>query len=71
MSATRILARYAALLNYEDLPPPVVEKAKLVLLDVIGKHDWRVCPALVWHILGTGQGLRRWKRAGDPYRRWH
>ena len=36
MSATRTLANYLSALKYEDLPPPVVEKGKLMVLDAIG-----------------------------------
>ena len=36
MSATRSLASYAARLKYEDLPPSVVERGKLALLDAVG-----------------------------------
>ncbi|TFH13840.1 MmgE/PrpD family protein, partial [Candidatus Bathyarchaeota archaeon] len=33
---SRILAKYVVALNYSDLPDPVVEKAKLHLLDALG-----------------------------------
>ena len=36
MSATKTLANYLARLNYEDLPPEVVEKGKLAILDTLG-----------------------------------
>ena len=36
MSATRTLAGYLSALKYEDLPPPVVENGKLMVLDAIG-----------------------------------
>jgi 2-methylcitrate dehydratase PrpD len=36
MSATRTLASYLSGLRYQDLPPPVVEKGKLAVLDALG-----------------------------------
>ncbi|MDP6875416.1 MAG: MmgE/PrpD family protein [Alphaproteobacteria bacterium] len=36
MGATEILASYAADLKYEDLPEPVVEQAKRIILDTMG-----------------------------------
>ena len=36
MSSTRILASYLSKLKYEDLPPSVVEKGKLTILDAVG-----------------------------------
>ena len=36
MEATRTLAAFAATLRFEDLPPEVVQKATLVLLDFVG-----------------------------------
>ena len=36
MSSTRKLAGYVSKLNYEDLPPEVVEKGKLAVLDTLG-----------------------------------
>ena len=36
MSSTRILASYLSGLRFEDLPPEVVEKGKLAILDAVG-----------------------------------
>ncbi len=36
MSSTRILASYLSELRFEDLPPEVVEKGKLAILDAVG-----------------------------------
>ena len=36
MSSTRTLAGYLSALKYEDLPPPVAEKGRLLILDAIG-----------------------------------
>ena len=36
MSSTRTLASYLSKLKYEDLPPSVVEKGKVAILDVVG-----------------------------------
>ena len=36
MSSTRALASYLSNIKYEDLPPPVVEKGKLAILDAVG-----------------------------------
>ncbi len=36
MSSTRALASYISKLQYEDLPPSVVEKGKIAILDVLG-----------------------------------
>lgn len=36
MSATRTLASYLSNIKYDDLPPEVVEKAKLAILDTLG-----------------------------------
>ena len=36
MSSTRALASYISKLKYEDLPPSVVEKGKIAILDVLG-----------------------------------
>ena len=36
MSATRTLASYLSNIKYDDLPPEVIEKAKLAILDTLG-----------------------------------
>ena len=36
MSTTRTLASYLSNLNYEDLPPAVIERGKVAILDVVG-----------------------------------
>ena len=36
MSSTQTLASYLSKLKYEDLPPSVVEKGKVAILDVVG-----------------------------------
>ena len=36
MSSTRTLAKYLSQMSYEDLPPKVVEKSKLSVLDALG-----------------------------------
>ena len=36
MSTTRTLASYLSNLKYEDLPPAVIERGKVAILDVVG-----------------------------------
>ncbi len=57
------LARFAAELNYDDLPPDVIERAKLLILDLSGiivraRHDANSTPSLIKSMnrLGLGGG---------------
>ena len=59
MSVTKILAEYSAGLRLERLPPEVVERARFLVLDLVGnivraRHDAESTPALLASVRALG-----------------
>jgi 2-methylcitrate dehydratase PrpD len=60
---TATLAGYVAALNYDDIPPEVLERAKVLTLDFLGsairaRREAESTPAVAQHAGGVEAGRR-------------